>query len=360
MRSGDVTAPFVLQSGGLLASVREQILRPRVLLPVAAALVLLYLGARFLLNVPLAAIWAEIQQADLVLLGLAIAVFYLTFPLRALRWRAVLQGAGYRDLPSPGRMIQLMVLAGFANSVTVAQLGDVYRAYLLKRGTTVSLPAAFGSILAERLVDIVTMVALLSGATFAVYGGRMPGDSGNVLLAGAGIAVLGVAGLLLMPRLRGPIERFVPARSHAVYARFVEGANGALRRPFQPLLFSSLAWLVEGLTLYLLGAALGIALPPAGALVAALIAALLSVEPITPGGLGVTEPGIVIVLSSLGVDPAGAGAIAVLNRFVNYVSLAAAGAAVAAFGRRGEQIEAAPKVGATIPAVRPVTVIREG
>ena len=39
-----------------------------------------------------------------------------------------------------------------------------------------------------------------------------------------------------------------------------------------------------------------------------------------------TEPGIVLVLSSLGVGAAGASAIALLNRLVNYASLAAAGA----------------------------------
>ena len=56
-----------------------------------------------------------------------------------------------------------------------------------------------------------------------------------------------------------------------------------------------------------------------------LVASLLSVEPVAPVGLGATEPGIVLVFTTLGVAPAGAAAVALLNRVVNYASLAAAG-----------------------------------
>jgi glycosyltransferase involved in cell wall biosynthesis len=54
---------------------------------------------------------------------------------------------------------------------------------------------------------------------------------------------------------------------------------------------------------------------------------------LTPGGLGVTEPGIVLVLTSLGVGAAGASASALLNRLVNYASLAVAAGAVAVLPR---------------------------
>jgi glycosyltransferase 2 family protein len=97
--------------------------------------------------------------------------------------------------------------------------------------------------------------------------------------------------------------------------------------------YSALAWVIEGATLFLLAAAVGVSLPPSGALVAGLVASLLSVEPFTPGGLGVTEPGIVLVLTSLGVGAAGASAVALLKRLVNYASLALAGGAL--YGWRG-------------------------
>jgi uncharacterized protein (TIRG00374 family) len=103
----------------------------------------------------------------------------------------------------------------------------------------------------------------------------------------------------------------------------------SLRRLRLLVAYSAAGWLIEGATLWLLGAAIGLDLSGSAALVAGLVASLLSVEPLTPGGLGVTEPGIVLVLTSLGVGAAGASAIALLNRLVNYASLAVAAAAVA-------------------------------
>jgi uncharacterized membrane protein YbhN (UPF0104 family) len=47
-----------------------------------------------------------------------------------------------------------------------------------------------------------------------------------------------------------------------------------------------------GATVWLLGLAVGLNLSATGALVAGLVASLLSVEPVTPGGLGVTEPAL--------------------------------------------------------------------
>jgi uncharacterized protein (TIRG00374 family) len=125
--------------------------------------------------------------------------------------------------------------------------------------------------------------------------------------------------------MRRVIERLLPHRWHAGYARFEHGAVQSLQRVPLLVSYSALAWLIEGATLLLLASAIGVDLSIGGALVAGLVASLLSVEPVTPGGLGVTEPGIVLVLTSLGVAAAGASAIALLNRLVNYLSLAVAG-----------------------------------
>jgi uncharacterized protein (TIRG00374 family) len=131
-------------------------------------------------------------------------------------------------------------------------------------------------------------------------------------------------GLLILPGSRPLIQRILPARWHQSYDRFEHGAVRSLRRLPLLMAFSALGWLIEGATLWLLAAATGVDLSATGALVTGLVASLLSIEPFTPGGLGVTEPGIVLVLATLGVSIAGASAIALLNRLVNYASLALA------------------------------------
>jgi uncharacterized membrane protein YbhN (UPF0104 family) len=304
---------------------RQQVLRPQTILPVVLAMGGLLLAARAFLGISLQSVWAEVADVDLPLLALATGVFYVSFPVRALRWRALLQNTGQAGLPSLARLTRMLVLGSFANSVSVAQLGDLYRGYLLKQEAQVSLPMTLGTILAERLVDLVTLVALLSGAALTVYSGRLPRQGVDALLGGLALALAGMLGLLLLPRSRRVAERVLPVRWHPAYDRFEHGAVRSLRRIPLLITYSVFGWLIEGATLLLLAAAVGVDLSISAALVAGLVASLLSVEPLTPGGLGVTEPGIVLVLTSLGVAAAPASAIALLNRLVNYASLALAG-----------------------------------
>jgi uncharacterized membrane protein YbhN (UPF0104 family) len=316
----------MIEQSSPIALLRAQLAQPRTLVPVAIAVGGLALAVRALLGVSLHTVWVELTHANPLLLALAIGVFYLTFPVRAVRWRVLLENAGARDLPPLPRLTRMLVLGSFVNSVSIAQLGDLYRAYLLDEEGRVSVALALGTMLAERLIDLVTLVGLLAAAALTLYRGVLPRAGIDALLIGLAGSVLGVLGLTLLPRSRPLVERIVPQRWRPAYARFEQGAVRSLGR--LPLLFgcATLAWLIEGVTLLLLAHAIGVELPATGALVTGLVASLLSVEPVTPGGLGVTEPGIVLVLSSLGVAAAGASAIALLNRLVNYASLAVAGA----------------------------------
>jgi hypothetical protein len=68
----------------------------------------------------------------------------------------------------------MMVLGSFANSVSVAQVGDLYRGYLLDQEAGISLPMTLGTIVAERLVDLVALIGLLAAAALTVYSGQLP------------------------------------------------------------------------------------------------------------------------------------------------------------------------------------------
>ncbi|MBV9580844.1 MAG: flippase-like domain-containing protein [Chloroflexi bacterium] len=304
------------------STLRRQVLRPRTIIPVAVAVAALLLAIRSLLGLSPAALWTQLQATNPFLLLLAVAVFYLTFPVRALRWRTLLHNTGHTHLPSLPRLTRMMLLGSFANSISVAQLGDVYRGYLLSEEASVPLPLTLGTIVAERLLDIVTLIGLLGAAALTVYAGRLPASAVDALCVGVAISIGGMLALLALPRSRFLVLKVLPARWLPAYDRFEQGAVRSLRR--LPLLatYSAMAWVIEGATLWLLARATSVDLSAMGALVTGLVASLLSAEPVTPGGLGVTEPGIILILSSLGVAAASAGTIALLNRAVNYLSLA--------------------------------------
>ena len=141
------------------------------------------------------------------------------------------------------------------------------------------------------------------------------------LFGGLILSAVGVAALLAMRRLRRPVEKLLPERFRPYYARFEHGVLGSIG-PRLPLLvaLSAAGWALESATLYLT-AAVGTPVPVAGALLVALAASLLSTIPFTPGGLGFTEAGMVLMLGWLGLDTPTAAAVTLLFRIINYWSI---------------------------------------
>src|SRR5919107_633138 len=118
-------------------------------------LLVLYLVYRQVFSLDWQEVWTTVQEASPGLFALALVIFYCSFPLRALRWKALLANLGYgradgRPMPSALGLTRIMYVAWFVNCVTVARLGDAYRGYLLKKAAGVSFAVTLGTVLAER------------------------------------------------------------------------------------------------------------------------------------------------------------------------------------------------------------------
>ncbi len=82
--------------------------------------------------------WAAIRSANFIFLLAAFVIYYLSFPLRALRWRLLLENVGYTQangvkLPKFWKLVEIIFISWFANAIVPAKLGDLYRAYLLRQ-----------------------------------------------------------------------------------------------------------------------------------------------------------------------------------------------------------------------------------
>jgi uncharacterized protein (TIRG00374 family) len=305
----------------------RRVVRPHNAISFLLALVVLYLMYRQLLGLDWHEAWASIRGANGGLLAFGLVIFYCAFAVRALRWKVLLGNVGYDRaagyaMPSILGLARIMYLAWFANCVTIARLGDVYRGYLLKKTAGVSFTVTLGTVLAERFLDLAVVAAMMGAGVLAVFGGSLPTEATRVLAVGLVLSVVGVAGLLLMRRLRGTVERVLPKRLHTHYARLEHGLVGSFGRfPMLLLACSTIGWIIEGATLYVTAAAVGTPVSIAGALVVALAAALLTTVPFTPAGLGFTETGMVLMLQWLGLGIPAAGAVTLLFRIINYWSI---------------------------------------
>src|ERR687885_795137 len=272
------------------------------------ALGVLYLVYRELLGLDWGEVWASVQGANAGLFALAFVLFYCSYLVRAVRWKVLLANVGYDDhatehpMPSALGLTKIMYLAWFANCVTVARLGDAYRGYLLKKTSGVSFAVTLGTILAERLLDLLVMAAMMGAGVLVVFGGSLPTEATQALAVGLILSVIGIVGLLAMRRFRWAFELVLPKRLHAHYLRLEHGVIDSFHRLPLLVAYSVAGWIVEGTTLYSVAAAVGTPISVAGTLVIALAASLLTAVPFTPAGLGFTEVGMVVMLGWLGLD----------------------------------------------------------
>jgi uncharacterized protein (TIRG00374 family) len=277
------------------------------------------------------------RQINLLLYAAAFAAFYLSFGVRAVRWRLLLANAG-ENSHLPG-ILRIVMVSWFANCLLPAKMGDFYRAYLLRQTHPISGSKAFGTIVTERFLDFLVLMGLLIASGLISFHNHVPQAFVPALLTGLVIAMGMVAGLLVARLSDGRITRLLPASVAARVAHFREGLIDSLGN--LPTLFglTLLVWLLESTRLYLVLQALplhfSISLPQV--IFIALVASLLTTIPALPGGLVLVEGGIVAVLVFFGLNPNAALSVALLDRFISYWSLIGVGLAVFLFSREARK-----------------------
>src|SRR3954468_12569639 len=173
---------------------------------------LVCLGLAFY-QVNLQELGGALAGADYRLIVPAMALWLIGYGARTLRWRALLTGS--KVGPLQGLFGVLMV--GFAtNNLLPARLGELARAYLLRRQTGLRKTFVLASIFLERIFDGLALVAVLLVLSALV---ELPGWGREVELIATVLFVgvaLGVTVLLyrddLIARLVEIVARPFPTR----------------------------------------------------------------------------------------------------------------------------------------------------
>lgn len=333
MPSAQSKVPSTGESVGEV-SLKGRFFNLRTLIAFALALsFLIFILTRF--DIDLSATWEKMRGGNPALYALAVITYFLTFPLRGWRWRLLLNNVGFRrdqgvNLPSSLGLGGTVLISWFANCILYARLGDAYRAYLLKEDTNVSFPKTLGTIAAERVIDMVTVFLLLTFAGLALWGGLGGGTASAILAASFSVAaILGLA-LLAMWRFGTKVERRLPSRLRSHWASFHEGTVGSFRQ--LPLIagISVVIWLLEAGRLLLVSQSLGFSLGLLFILFVGLASALLTALPLTPGGVGLVEPGVAGLLT-INLARVDAWSIALIDRSISYLGIIVLGAIVLFF-----------------------------
>lgn len=285
-------------------SLGKRLLNWRTLIPLVVVVAGIIIFALPAIN--LQQTWNIIRGANMYFFLAAFAIYYLSFPLRTFRWRILLENVGFTQangvrLPNFWKILEIIYISFFVNVVVPAKLGDVYRAYMLGQETKVSATRSFGTVLAERFLDIIVILLLCVSAVLISLQDKLPSSVELVLIVTLGVVFVGILSLVLLRRWSKSIEKLVPGRFRDHYVHFQEGMLGSFRRlpTLSALTFGT--WICESLRFCFVALALGLIQGDLIHIISAaffigLVEALLTAVPFTGGGLGLVETGMAAMI----------------------------------------------------------------
>lgn len=268
-------------------------------------------------GVALSDVWNVLRGSNVLLFALCTVVSTCIFPLRARRWRTILEPVAGR-LPF-GPLWRSTAIGMMVNNIFPMRAGELARAYAITREVpTVALTTSIGSLAVDRIFDAIVLLALMFGAMLD------PAFPTGVTLKGmtmSHIAAVGIGlvGLLLVfcyavvlqharvIQLVSWFARLVFPRFEAPLVRLVEHGVGGLavlrdtKRFLDVLWWAVLHWLVHAIALYLGFIAVGIDVPFSAALFVQGILGIGVAVPSSPGFFGVFEGAATVGLAVYGV-----------------------------------------------------------
>jgi uncharacterized protein (TIRG00374 family) len=264
----------------------------------------------------------------------AIGLALTNYGLRFVRWHLYLR---HRAVLVPVATSALVFLAGFSMAVTPGKLGELVKSYLLRALRGIPVARTAGIVITERVNDL---LALLILATIGVvtYGVGREAALATAVLVGAAFVFLLWHGLarrtidvITRPRR---LARLRP-RLHEIY-----DSLSALGQP-RPVAWSTAlavaAWTCEGMGFALIVNAFpGAHVDPGLAMLIYAATTIAGALSFLPGGLGVTEGAMTLLLveHAAGVDRGTATAATILTRLATLWLAVAIGFVALGLARR--------------------------
>lgn len=270
-------------------------------------------------------VWATLAGARWEFIALACFMVCVSFFLRAVRWRILLNAE--ENLPVGA--VFCATMAGYlGNAFLPARAGEVIRTLVVSRRSSLTKTYVLTTALSERLMDVIALVLWASLILLGVS--SKPGWMGGVARTMAIAAGLGAVAIAVMPHTGGLCQdllRRLPL-PHGLRDRLIGLADQVLlgMRAFHHTgrLASFVAltitiWVSDAVGVIAGGRALGLGFSFQMAILLLTGLGLGSALPSTPGYVGIYQFVAVTVLVPLGIAKSGALAFILMMQAYGYV-----------------------------------------
>lgn len=267
--------------------------------------------------------WASQQPAPrfpsdaahwLYLLG-AVGLYTLNTLVRGERWHRLLVDDGGR--PSRIDSHALNVVGYTGNNLLPARAGDAVRVLLMAPRAEASRRTVIGTLLSERLLDVVVILVIFVAVGYGVLGEV---GAGELEIIGA-ITLVGLLGAFIGLRLLARNERLSGA-----IGPMLTSTRNLLSRDGVPLMAMTLAiWMLETFVWMAVGAAAGFGMTLIEGLYLVALASIFSLIPSGPAYAGTQDTAALIGVKAVGASGSLATTYLILLRFVLQVPITIAG-----------------------------------
>lgn len=254
-----------------------------------------------------------LEQVRIRYFVLAFLAYLLSVYLFAVRWQQVLISIGY-GLKAVD-LVPVIFGGIFANNLTPASRagGEPLRIFWINKKFGINYTDGFISILFERLVEAIPISLLLIYVlySFPSLEIKLLPERNNLMLNSTFLLLLGffAIGLIIWIFRANVSSTLYRVRNHwrQLHKSFVA-----------VLVLSSGVWVLDVIRLKLIALALDLPLSMALIATVSVLYLVLGSLPITPGGLGIVEGGLISILLYFGLPLASASSFVFLERFISF------------------------------------------
>jgi glycosyltransferase 2 family protein len=309
-------------------------------LPGALISIVLIVAILYFVDIP--KVLLAIRSANYRLLALATVLAFAWMYLRAVVWRTLM-----RDRPAYRDTVMSLGEGYLLNNILPFRLGEIGRVYMLSRKSGLPFAEVLPTVFIERAVDIAFTAAIFLAALPFIAGTASASRIGIVIAVVVGIGLLG---MYLLARN----DQWALSTFHRLSARWpaVQRLGGGILEPLLAglavltdrwvfarfLSYMALNWLLAIVNYYVIILAFFPQTKITWAMFGLGAAALGGAVPSLPGAVGTFEGAFAGALTLLTGDQSTALAVALVSRFLNYLTSFAIGGY--AFIKDGESLPA--------------------
>jgi uncharacterized membrane protein YbhN (UPF0104 family) len=255
-------------------------------------------------------LWADLASATVWPLVIASVLNFVLLVGKAVCWRIMFAP---RHQVSTLRLVRYTIVSFAASVLAPARAGELLRVWLLKKREGIPTADVAAVAISEKLLDGVTMLLLVAPLPWLLP--DLAAWVTDSILICAALALIAFVGLYIaVGRITAPDSWF---------GRFIAGMH-VLRSPRRLLAAIAtlvVVWIADGLMIWLVAYAVGIAMPVGAVLLILFTLNLAITAPSTPAGVGALEIGVLAATRLLHIPDEPALAFALLYHALQIIPL---------------------------------------